>query len=402
MTENQMTRRVPFAMPDIGSAEIDAVTSVLRSGWLTTGEQCAQFEREFAQAVGASHAVAVNSCTAAMHLSLEALDVQPGDLVFTSPYTFASTAEVVRYLGATPVFVDIDPVTLNIDPTALREAVTASLSAGRGRPRAIIPVHIAGLPCAMDEIWALARDTGLAVVEDAAHAFPSAHGSGKVGTIPADVEGTACFSFYATKTMTTGEGGMLVTERAEVADRARMMSLHGLSRQAWSRYAEGGHWAYDIAALGFKYNLSDIAAAMGRVQLARSDEMTRRRGEVAAAYTAALSSVPGIECPATPTDVSHSWHLYVIRLDVAGGMSRDAFIADLGSQGIGTSVHFIPLHQHSNYVETYGFGAEDFPHAHAESERVVSLPIYSAMADADVEHVIAGVTAAASRAERAP
>ena len=300
MTENQMTRRVPFAMPDIGSAEIDAVTSVLRSGWLTTGEQCAQFEREFAQAVGASHAVAVNSCTAAMHLSLEALDVQPGDLVFTSPYTFASTAEVVRYLGATPVFVDIDPVTLNIDPTALREAVTASLSAGRGRPRAIIPVHIAGLPCAMDEIWALARDTGLAVVEDAAHAFPSAHGSGKVGTIPADVEGTACFSFYATKTMTTGEGGMLVTERAEVADRARMMSLHGLSRQAWSRYAEGGHWAYDIAALGFKYNLSDIAAAMGRVQLARSDEMTRRRGEVAAAYTAALSSVPGIAVSGDP------------------------------------------------------------------------------------------------------
>lgn len=383
---------LPFAVPDIGEEEIDAVVEVLRSRWLTTGQQCRRFEEEFAAAVGATHAVALNSCTAALHLSLEALGVGPDDLVFMSPYTFASTAEAVRYLGATPVFVDIDPRTLNIDVRQLRAAVESRLDGGSGRPRVVMPVHIGGVPCAMGEIWDLARETGLAVVEDAAHAFPASYGGRPVGSMPADVSGTACFSFYATKTLTTGEGGMLTTEDDALADRARSMSLHGLSRQAWTRYAEGGSWAYDIVAPGFKYNLTDLAAAMGLVQLTRAEEMLERRREIAAAYTAAFGRLEGLECPTIPDGVDTAWHLYLLRLDSGtGAPARDDFVAALNARGIGTSVHFIPLHLHSYYAAEYGYRPEDFPAATAEFRRACSLPIYSAMTDADVRRVIDAV-----------
>jgi perosamine synthetase len=385
---------IPFAVPDIGDAEIEAVSAVLRSRWLTTGEQCRLFEEEFAAAVGASHAVAVNSCTAAMHLSLEALGIGQEDLVYMSPYTFAATAEVVRYLGATPVFVDIDPGTLNIDVELLRDAL--SRDCGTGRSRAIMPVHIAGLPCEMAEIGSLADEFNVAVVEDAAHAFPSSHRGRPVGAGLPDVTGTTCFSFYATKTITTGEGGMLVTEQQDLADRARSMSLHGLSRQAWSRYSADGGWAYDIVAPGFKYNMTDIAAAMGRAQLQRAEQMRERRTAIAAAYNDAFRDQGGLECPADDEESQHAWHLYLLRVG-STPRSRDDLIASLKADGIGTSVHFIPLHLHSYYVNRYGFQPTDFPEATGQFERVVSLPIYSVMSDDDVSRVIAAVNRAVER-----
>jgi perosamine synthetase len=386
---------IPFALPDIGQDEIDAVVDVLRSRWLTTGKQCGEFERRFAAAVGARYAVALNSCTAALHLSLEALGVGPGDLVFLSPYTFAASGEVVRYLGATPVFVDIDPLTLNICPVKLRLALEEAGRPGHGRPAAVMPVHIAGVPCDMDEIWGLAREYDLAVVEDAAHAFPSSYRGRPVGSVPEDIRGTACFSFYATKTITTGEGGMLTTNDENLADHARSMSLHGLSRQAWSRYS-GGSWSYDIIAPGFKYNLTDIAAALGLVQLARVDEMSKRRAEIALAYTAAFADIESLQCPTLPDDVTTAWHLYVLRLNLdLVDVARAEFIQRLTARGIGTSVHFIPLHLHSYYVHEYGCATNDFPIAEAEYMRAVSLPIYSAMTDGAVSRAIEAVSAAA-------
>lgn len=390
MTEH---KPIPFHVPDIGQREIDAVVQVLESRWLTTGERCRQFEQEFAAAVGARHAVALNSCTAALHLSLEALGIRAGDLVFLSAYTFAASAEVVRYVDATPVFVDIDPVTLNIDPAKLRSTVESSLDGKSGRPAAIIPVHVGGIPCEMDEIWALAREYDLAVVEDAAHAFPAAYRGRPVGSVPGDIRGTACFSFYATKTLTTGEGGMLTTEDEELADHARSMSLHGLSKQAWSRYSGGG-WAYDIAAPGYKYNMTDIAAAMGLVQLERAQEMLARRAGIAAAYDEAFYDLDALETPTVPAQVDTSWHLYPVRLNPdQSPMPRDVFIEALNGRGIGTSVHFIPLHLHSYYEKEYGCQPEDFPQATSEFERVVSLPIFSAASDADLSRVGHEVTA---------
>lgn len=386
---------IPFAVPDIGQAEIDAVVDVMQSRWLTTGEQCRRFEEEFAAAVDATCAVALNSCTAAMHLSLEALGVGPDDLVFMSPYTFAATAEVVRYLGAMPVFIDIDPRTLNIDVEALRSAVVRAAEVGSGRPRVVMPVHIAGLPCDMTSIWALAKQLGLAVVEDAAHAFPSFHAGRPIGYAPADVPGSVCFSFYATKTITTGEGGMLVTNSEDLADRARSMSLHGLSRQAWDRYSAGGSWRYDIVAPGFKYNLTDIAAAMGRIQLGRALQMRERRASIAARYTAAFDNFDSLETPVSGEGQDHAWHLYLLRVRpeaIERGLDRDALIEGMREAGIGTSVHFIPLHLHSYYVNQYGLSPEDFPAATEEFGRVVSIPIYSAMTDSQVERVIGVVS----------
>lgn len=384
---------LPFARPDIGQGEIDAVVDVLQSGWLTTGQRCRQFEKEFAKAVGARHAVALNSCTAALHLSLEAFAVGANDLVFMSPYTFAATAEVVRYLGATPVFVDIDPVTLNIDVESLRVSVKERLDGHAGRPRAIIPVHIAGVPCQMDKIWEVAREANLVVVEDAAHAFPAAQHGRQVGQIPSDVDGTTCFSFYATKTITTGEGGMLATDDRHIAERARTMSLHGLSRQAWSRYSESGNWMYDIVAPGYKYNLTEIAAAMGIVQLTRALEMWKRRCEIATAYTHAFNAITTVECPTVPSGSDSAWHLYLLRVNPEDGAPpRDKLIDDLRTLGVGTSVHFIPLHMHSYYRQTYGLQPQDFPIARNEFERVISLPIYSAMSDDDVSRVVEAVS----------
>lgn len=374
------TSFLPFALPDTGDAELAAVADVIRSGWLTTGTQVRAFEAAFAKYVGAKHAIAVNSCTAAMHLALEALGVKAGDKVLTTPYTFAATAEVIRYLGADPLFVDVRPDTLNIDPERVADAVK------KHEVAAIIPVHIAGEPCDMDALRLAAGD--IPIIEDAAHALPTRLGGRLVGNLSR----FTCFSFYATKTLSTGEGGMITTDDDAAADRCRIMSLHGISRDAWKRYTAEGSWAYDIIAPGYKYNLTDIAGALGLVQLGKLEAMWRRRVEIAARYDAAFGSIEELQIPARNPANQHAWHLYMLRVDNArlrGG--RDAFADALRRKNIGISVHFIPLHMHPYYRDTYGYRPEDFPIAAREFSREVSLPIYSRMSDADVADVIAAV-----------
>jgi dTDP-4-amino-4,6-dideoxygalactose transaminase len=346
-----------------------------------------RFEEEFAVRVGAKHAVAVNSCTAALHLALEAVGVTEGDEVLTTPMTFAATGEVIRYLGATPILVDIDPVTMNIDPGRLAEAAKKAW-----RAKAVIPVHIGGLMCDMDPIMAVAREHGLAVIEDAAHTFPSTYKGRMVGTIG----NITCFSFYSTKTITTGEGGMATTENEALADRMRMMSLHGISNNAWTRYTAAGSWKYDILFPGFKYNMPDIAAALGLAQLGKADAFHQRRTEIARRYTEAFGEI--VEFVETPPDATtgdvHSWHLYILRLRPESlRIGRDEFIEELKKANIGVSVHFIPLHIHPYYRETYGYAPDDFPNAHQSFLRSISLPIYPKMTDDDVDSVIAAVRA---------
>ena len=370
-----------FALPDVDQAEIAAITEVIRSGWVTTGPVAQQFELEFGKSVGAPQAVAVNSGTAAMHLALEAIGLKEGDEVITTPYTFAATAEVVRYFNATPVLVDVDPVTLNIDPGRIEAAVT-------DKTRAILPVHMAGQPADMDPILEIAARHKLPVVEDAAHAFPARYKGRMIGSF-GDL---TCYSFYATKTITTGEGGMVTTANAEWADRCRVMRLHGISKDAWKRYTAEGSWYYEIVAPGFKYNLTDIAAAMGLAQLAKADRMWRRRVDIARRYGEAFGSVPELQVPEVMPWAGHAWQLYLLRLNVDRlKISRGQFIEELKARRIGSSVHFIPLHLHPYYREKYGYAPEDFPVAYAQYQRVVSLPVYSKMTDQDVEDVVDAV-----------
>ncbi len=375
---------IAFHRPAIGEAEIRAVVEVLESGWLTTGERSLEFERAVAERLGVRHAVAVNSATAALHLALEALGIGRGDEVIVPTYTFAASAEVVRYLGARPRLVDVDPATANVRASDIESHIGP-------RTRAIEVVHIGGLSAEMEPILELARHHGLAVVEDAAHALPAIHNGTSAGTW-GDV---GALSFYATKTVTTGEGGMLVTGSDEIADRARVMRLHGISRDAWKRYAAGGSWYYEIEDVGFKYNLTDLAAAIGLVQLRRADETRLARERIADAYDVRLREL-GLEdlvaLPARPPagDV-HAWHLYPIRLreeTVRRGVDRGAVIEALKAGGIGTSVHFIPLHLHPYYRRTFGYAPDDLPVAAAEYEREISLPIYPDLADADVDYVV--------------
>ncbi|MEW5702884.1 MAG: DegT/DnrJ/EryC1/StrS aminotransferase family protein [Candidatus Zixiibacteriota bacterium] len=373
---------LPFAAPSIGEEEIAEVVETLRSGWLTTGPKVRRFEEEFAAKVAAKHAVAVNSCTAALHLALEAAGIGRDDEVITSPMTFAATGEVIHYLGAKPVFVDIDPVTMNLDSALLEDVISRCR-----RARAIIPVHMGGLACDMDPILAIARRHGLRVIEDAAHAFPTRYKGRMIGAI-GDV---TCFSFYSTKTITTGEGGMATTDDPALAARMRMMSLHGISHNAWSRYTAEGSWYYEILQPGFKYNLTDLAAALGLAQLHKADEFLKRRQAIARRYTTAFASLADfLETPPdAPAGGQHSWHLYVIKLRLNRlTIDRDQFIAELKTAHIGVSVHFIPLHIHPYYRDTYGYRPEGFPHAHEVYERIISLPIYPAMTDADADSVI--------------
>jgi perosamine synthetase len=375
------TEFLPFSLPSIGEEEIEAVVRCLRSGWLTTGPMVDAFEREFAAYVGARHALAVNSCTAALHLALEAVGVEPGDEVITSPMTFAATAAVIEHLGARPVFADCEPDTLNLDPEQVEERVTR-------RTRAVVPVHFAGQACDMRLLLGIARAHGLAVVEDAAHALPAEYDGHRIGSL-GDV---TCFSFYATKTLTTGEGGMAVTERDDLAARMRLMHLHGMSHDAWKRYRRDGSWRYEILAPGFKYNLTDIAAAIGLQQLRRAQAFHARRREIARRYDAALADVRGLRLPVVRAGNGHAWHLYVVRLDPdAAGLDRDAFVRRLAELEIGVSVHFIPLHMQPFYRERYGYQPQDFPNAWAASQQVVSLPIYPRMTDRDVDDVVAAV-----------
>jgi len=397
---------VPFARPDVGKETADAVRDSILSGWLTTGERCRQLEDAFAELVGARYGVALNSCTAALHLSLEALGVQRNDLVVTTPYTFAATAEVIRYLDAVPVFVDVDPVTLNVDCDQL-EATVRGLAAGDRSllppsvrdtveprvPAAILPVHVGGVPCDLDRIYALAAAHDMAVVEDAAHALPARRSSRAVGGITDDgVASTVCFSFYATKTITTGEGGMLVTDDPRIADRSRRMSLHGMNRNTWTREGEENSWSYEIVEPGYKYNMTDLAATLGLGQLERVQEMRDRRAAIARRYSEAFSRSDALEDPTVPDDVESAWHLYMLRIRPERlGISRDRLVSYLQSRGIGTSVHFIPLHLHAYYRRTYSYQPSDFPVATREFEREISLPIYSGMSDSDVDKVVTAV-----------
>jgi dTDP-4-amino-4,6-dideoxygalactose transaminase len=379
-----------FHLPEIADEDIAAVVDTLRSGWLTTGPKVRQFEAAFAQAIGTSHAVALNSATAALHLALVAIGLKAGDEVLVPTMTFAATAEVVTYFGAKPVLVDCEAGTLNIDPHHARQMVTS-------RCKAIIPVHFAGHPCEMRLLWDLARSHGLTIIEDAAHALPASYEGHRVGTL-GDL---ACFSFYATKTITTGEGGMLTTNDAAYAARVRTMSLHGISRNAWNRYAADGTWYYEILSPGYKYNLTDIAAALGIEQLKKHRAFRDRRARIAKMYDDAFAACPELEVPARRGNVEHAWHLYVLRLNLARlTIGRSQFIEALKQERIGASVHFIPLHLHPLYRETYGYRPEHLPQATAAFERIVSLPIYPGMTDNDVQDVIAAVTRIVHRHRR--
>ncbi len=424
---------LPFALPDVDQDELNEIKEALDSGWITTGPKTRRFEQEFAHFVGAKYAVAVNSCTAALHLALHATGLQTGDFVLTTPYTFAATAEVIRHLNGIPVFVDVDPETLNMDPHALaqtiddlasclafggkpktaavgrviekgmstgqRESLATNKDKGRPIARAVIPVHLAGQPCQMDAINTVAADYRLAVIEDAAHALPAAYKSQKIGGPGRGGKRQAvCFSFYATKTLTTGEGGMLTTDHPEWAESFRMMSLHGISQDAWKRYSCEGDWYYEIIAPGYKYNMSDIAAAMGLAQLKKADRMWKRREEIAQRYHEAFAHHPALQLPTVRPNVQHAWHLYMLRLNLEHlSIDRAQFISALRKRNIGVSVHFIPLHVQPYDRDTYGYRPEDFPVAYREYQREISLPIYSKMSNRDVGDVITAVTEVAHK-----
>jgi len=381
---------LPFALPDIGEAEFAEVREALASGWVTTGPKTKLFESQFAAAVGAKHAIAVNSCTAAMHLALEAIGLRAGDEVITTPYTFAATAEVIRYFDARPVLVDIEPEYLNIDPGLIDAAVTP-------RTKAIMPVHIAGVAADLDPIHAIAARRGLRVIEDAAHSFPTTYGGKLLGSL----SDCTCFSFYATKTITTGEGGMITTEDDALAERCRIMALHGISKDAWKRYTAEGSWYYEIIAPGYKYNMTDIAAAMGIVQLRKYKSMHERRCAIARAYTEAFAGLPELRPPSDRPGAQHAWHLYMLRLNLDRlRIDRAAFMEELKNRKIGASVHFIPLHIHPYYRETFGYRPADLPVAFREYSREISLPIFSKMSDGDVRSVIDAVTSIVSANRR--
>lgn len=372
-------RQVAFYRPDIGEEEIQAVVQTLRSGWLTVGPQTQEFEKAFAAAVGAPHAIAVNSCTAALHLALDALDLQPGDEVITSTITFTATGATIVHAGGRPVLADVSPDTLNLDPVDVARRVTP-------RTRAIVPVHFAGHPAPMDEIIAIAREHGLHVLEDAAHALPATYKGRAVGAIG----DTTAFSFYATKNLTTGEGGMLTTADSERADRIRMRRLHGMSKDAWRRYSAAGSWRYDVAYPGFKYNMTDVGAAMGLVQLRRLPALHARRRKLAALYSAALADVPELTLPATRPEADSAWHLYVVRVHPEQlRIGRDEAIELLKAAGVGTGVHFIPLYEFAYYRDTFDFRPADYPVTAAAAPCLISLPFYTLMTDGEVDYVAA-------------
>jgi perosamine synthetase len=406
-----MSLTVPFFRPHLGEAEIDEVTAVLRSGWLTTGPRTKQFEEQFAAAVGARHAVALNSCTAALHLGVHALNLRPGQGVLVPTMTFAATAEVIRYEGGIPILVDCDPDTLNMD---LGDAERKLGQLARGGAVAgvppglevvgIIPVHVGGVMMNVDEISAFASRHRLWVIEDAAHSFPAAWRRSAVEPWQRCGQQTAavsCFSFYANKTITTGEGGMAVTDDPDLAARLRLLSLHGLSHDAWDRYSGNGSWDYRIIAPGYKYNMTDVAAAIGIHQLARAEEMRAARERVAREYCERLSVIREIELPSLSDDRIHAWHLFPIRVRLNTlAIDRGRFIQELRDEGISCSVHWRPLHLHPYYEQAFGWSPSDLPVASAQWQRLVTLPLFSAMRAEEVDAVVAGVAAVCSRAAK--
>jgi dTDP-4-amino-4,6-dideoxygalactose transaminase len=373
---------IPFHRPSIGQEELQAVREVLESRWLTTGPVTQQFEREFAAFVDCKYAVAVNSCTAALHLALDAAGITAGDEVLVPSYTFAATAEVVVYLGARPVLCDSLPGGFNIDPADAARRITP-------KTRAIIAVHIAGEPCDLEALSLLAERHSIHLIEDAAHALPASYGGRRIGSIS---ELTA-FSFYATKTITTAEGGMLTTNDESYARRASTMRLHGISGDAWKRYTNHGSWYYEVVDAGFKSNMPDLLAALGLAQLKKAETFHQRRCEIADLYLQRLSRIEEFDMPPVGNgNTTHSWHLFILRLrSKMLATSRDDLVHRLKQGGIGTSVHFIPLHLHPYYRNRYGYSSGDFPHAEDAFARCISLPIYPDMSDSDVERVVASV-----------
>lgn len=380
-----MSSMIPYALPDIGEAEIDAVAAAMRSGWVTTGPAARAFEEEFAARIGGGvQAVGVNSATAGLHLAMEAIGIGEGDEVIAPTLTFTATVEVVRYLGAHPRIVDVDPATLNIDPAAVEAAITP-------RTRAIVVVHYGGLACPMDLIFDIAERHGIAVIEDAAHAFPATYQGAMVGTLRS---AATIFSFYANKTMTTGEGGMIVSHDPALIDRTRKMRLHGIDRDAFDRFrSERPSWYYEVIAPGYKYNLSDMAAALGRVQLSRIDAFLDRRQQIAARYDDAWSDLPVILPPRPASGDLHAWHIYALRLDWDGvdEEDRNAVIARLAEGGVGTSVHYVPLHRHPYWRDRYNLSPQTYPNAERIYRAIFSVPLYTAMSDTQVDQVIEAV-----------
>jgi len=389
MSTPPSTPFIPFALPDIGDDEIAEVVDTLKSGWITTGPKTRRFEEDFSAFLGTSnpaepplHAMAVNSATAGLHLALEALGIGPGDEVITTTHTFTATAEVVRYLGADVVLVDIDPATLCIDVAAVEAAITP-------RTKVVMPVHYAGLAADMAALLPLARRHGLKVVEDAAHALPTTCGGRLVGTLGSEA---TVFSFYANKTMTTGEGGMVVTRDADLARRIKVMRLHGINRDAFDRFtAKVPSWYYEVIAPGFKYNLTDIASAVGIHQLRRARAFQRARADIAARYDAAFADLPVIRPPGPLPGDTHAWHLYVMRLADDAKLTRDELIEGLYAAGIGCSVHYIPLHLQPYWRERYGLTTDRFPQSQRAFERMLSLPLYTRMGATEVQRVIDAV-----------
>lgn len=382
------TEFLAFAPPLIGEEEIAEVVDTLRSGWITTGPKTARFEQEFARYLGAPGALALNSCTAGLHTALQTIGVGDGDEVITSPLTFAATANVIEHVRARPVFVDVEADTLQMDPAHLESAVTS-------RTRAIIPVHFAGHPADLDAIGAVAARHRLTVIEDSAHSLPARYRGRLIGS----GDNPVAFSFYATKNLTTGEGGMLTGDPAFL-ERARVISLHGMSHDGWNRYAEGGQWFYEVTLPGFKYNMTDIQAALGLWQLKKLESHQQRRRAVVAAYQAAFGENDAFDLPVERADVEHAWHLYVLRLRPGVlAIGRDRFIEELTRRRVGSSVHFIPVHLHPFYRDTYGYVPEDFPVACSNYQRMLSLPLHPGLSDTDVADVI-GVVADIAREYR--
>jgi dTDP-4-amino-4,6-dideoxygalactose transaminase len=411
VTENK-NMKVPFAIPELGDEEIEEVADVIKSGWLTTASRCARFEEDFAKFVGAKHALAVNSATAALHLGLEALGIGDGDRVLVPTFTFTATAEVVRYLGADPVFVDCDRETFCINTTHIEKAVVKlkaqSSKLKAGKLKAIIPVHFGGHPCDMDGIMEIAQSSKLKVIEDAAHALPTfcrcsklkAEGSKQesqskwrrmVGTI-GDV---TCFSFYANKTMTTGEGGMLCTDDDDIAARVKVMRLHGINRDIWDRFSTGASWEYDVIAPGFKYNMPDLNAALGIHQLKKAKKFREKRQKIAEIYYQELQDIPGLTLPRLHCAMEdHSWYIFMVLIDpgkTIHSMDRNQFITEMTKGEIGTSVHYKPLHLMTYYKKRYDLKPDNFPNANRIFKQCVSLPMFSAMTEEQLEYVIASI-----------
>jgi dTDP-4-amino-4,6-dideoxygalactose transaminase len=374
---------LPFNVPEIGDEEIAAVIETMRSGWLTTGARTAAFESDFQRYTGARFALALNSCTAALHLALVALGVGPGDEVITTPLTFCSTVHAIVHTGATPVLADVDE-NGNLDPQSVEARITP-------RTKALLPVHLAGLPCQMDELWQLAKRHRLLVVEDAAHAVGTHYRGHHLGAVGASESDAVAYSFYATKNLTTGEGGMVTTNREELFLRMKCLALHGINRDAWNRYSEKGTWFYQVLEVGFKYNLSDLQSAIGIQQLQKLERFTARRRELASRYQRAFAAIPELECAPEGEEGRHAWHLYLLRLRLGRlSIGRDEVLAQLRERGIGISVHFIPVSLHPVYQD---LGLRNpCPKAIAMYERMFSLPLYPAMTDEQVDRVIGAVS----------